>query len=51
MIMTQLKQPVDNFFEGVMVMAEDDKIRKNRLSLLKNIVNLVFSIADLSKIS
>jgi len=51
MNMTQLKQPVDNFFEGVMVMAEDEKIRENRLSLLKNIVNLVFSVADLSKIS
>ena len=51
MNMTQLKQPVDNFFEGVMVMAEDEDIRENRLSLLKNIVNLVFSVADLSKIS
>ena len=50
MLMTQLKKPVDSFFEGVMVMAEDEKIRENRLSLLKNIVNLVFSVADLTKI-
>ncbi|KUK65127.1 MAG: Glycine--tRNA ligase beta subunit [Desulfofundulus kuznetsovii] len=50
MTMTQLRKPVDSFFEGVMVMAEDEKIRNNRLSLLKNIVNLVFLVADLSKL-
>ena len=50
MTMTQLRQPVDSFFEGVMVMTEDERIRNNRLSLLKNIVNLVLSVADLSKI-
>ncbi|MBO8168841.1 MAG: glycine--tRNA ligase subunit beta [Thermoanaerobacteraceae bacterium] len=36
-----LRQPVDDFFEQVMVMAEDERIRENRLALLKHVRNLV----------
>src|SRR5690606_36884416 len=32
-----LKEPVDNFFDHVMVMVEDDKLRENRLGLLAKI--------------
>ncbi len=46
-----LRQPVDEFFDGVLVMAEDEKIRNNRLSLLKKISNLFFKIGDFSKIT
>ncbi len=49
--MAGLKQPVDSFFDAVMVMAEDDRIRHNRLGLLRNIINLFLLVADLSKMS
>ncbi len=45
-----LRTPVDAFFEGVLVMAENEKIRFNRLSLLKEISALFHRIADFSRI-
>ena len=48
--MATLRKPVDAFFEEVMVMAEDEKIRSNRLSLLEEISNLFYRIADFSRI-
>lgn len=44
----QLVQPLEDFFNHVFVMVEDERIRKNRLSLLKEIANLPRGIADLS---
>ena len=49
--LTALAAPVDNFFDGVMVMAEDERLRNNRLGLLKKVVDLVSTVADLSKLS
>lgn len=46
-----LRGPVDAFFDGVLVMAKETKIRNNRLSLLKHIADLFETIADFSKIS
>ena len=46
----RLRAPVDAFFEAVLVMAEDETIRFNRLSLLEAIANLFREIADFSKI-
>jgi len=46
-----LREPVDAFFEGVMVMAEDEKLRNNRLSLLRSIAGLFWLFADFSKIA
>ncbi|MCF8068324.1 MAG: glycine--tRNA ligase subunit beta [Desulfobacterales bacterium] len=46
-----LRPPVDEFFDGVMVMAEDGKLRNNRLGLLRKIANLFAGFADFSKIS
>jgi len=46
-----LRKPVDEFFDGVMVMVEDEKVRTNRLSLLANISQLFFKIGDFSKIT
>jgi glycyl-tRNA synthetase beta chain len=49
--LSSLRQPVDEFFDGVMVMAEDEKTKNNRLSLLSSISQLFFRIGDFSKIS
>ncbi len=45
-----LRPPVDDFFDHVMVMDKDEKIRFNRLSLLSEISALFHKIADFSKI-
>lgn len=47
----ELRPAVDAFFDGVMVMAEDEKVRNNRLSLLKEIHDLFASLADFSKVT
>ena len=41
-----LRAPVDAFFEAVMVNDDDEKIRHNRLSLLRNLVELMRRAAD-----
>jgi glycyl-tRNA synthetase beta chain len=45
-----LKIFVDNFFDGVLVMAEDENIRNNRLALLGSISDLFALFADFSKL-
>ena len=45
-----LSAPIDCFFDAVMVMDKDEKIRDNRLALLNEIKDLFFMIADFSKI-
>lgn len=45
-----LKEPIDKFFDKVMVMVDDEKIRNNRLGLLKKIYDAMLQICDLSKI-
>jgi glycyl-tRNA synthetase beta chain len=49
--MTQLKRPIDEFFDQVMVMVEDEAIRNNRLALLDEIGQLFLRIADFSKLT
>lgn len=46
-----LRGPVDTFFDDVMVMAEDEALKNNRLALLSCISGLFATIADFSKIS
>jgi len=46
-----LKTPVDAFFDGVMVNAEDDKLRANRLGLLATLHAAMNRVADLSKLA
>ena len=48
--MARLRKPVDTFFGEVMVMAKDEKIRFNRLSLLEEMARLFYRIADFSRI-
>jgi len=46
-----LRDPVDAFFDGVMVMTEDSGVRRNRLALLARIAALFDKFADFSKLS
>nr|WP_316641206.1 glycine--tRNA ligase subunit beta [uncultured Roseateles sp.] len=46
-----LKTPVDAFFDGVMVNAEDPALRANRLGLLKNLHEAMNRVADLSRLA
>ncbi|HEY1181367.1 MAG TPA: glycine--tRNA ligase subunit beta [Rhodocyclaceae bacterium] len=46
-----LKDPVDAFFDGVMVNAEDAALRKNRLGLLATLHQAMNRVADLSKLA
>ena len=45
-----LRPAVDRFFEGVMVNAEDPEVRKNRLTLLEELLVQFSTIADFSEI-
>ena len=45
-----LRPAVDRFFDDVMVMAEDEQIRKNRLTLLSGLLSEFSTIADFSEI-
>ncbi|MFO7554241.1 MAG: glycine--tRNA ligase subunit beta [Desulfobacterales bacterium] len=47
----KLRDPVDTFFDSVMVMSKEKKIRNNRLTLLWMISELFGLFADFSKIS
>ena len=45
-----LKPAIDNFFNSVMVMADDEEVKENRLGLLKSVTDLLSKIADLTEI-
>jgi len=46
-----LKAPVDAFFDSVMVMVEDPRLRRNRLALLEDLRREMNRVADLSKLA
>ena len=46
-----LRGPVDQFFDSVMVMADDVSVKNNRLALLTTIARLLSKIADFSRLS
>jgi len=48
LVLSRLREPVDDFFDAVMVMAEDPALRSNRLALLTELKALFDGIADLS---
>lgn len=48
--LSDLAAPIDAFFDGVMVMDKDEKIRSNRLGLLKSVDELIHRAADFSKL-
>ncbi|MDP1717372.1 MAG: glycine--tRNA ligase subunit beta, partial [Burkholderiales bacterium] len=46
-----LKAPVDAFFDSVMVMVDDQKLRRNRLALLADLRREMNQVADISKLA
>lgn len=49
--LVQLRQPIDAFFNGVMVMDENRPIRENRLALLKGIAKLFYRFGDFTRVA
>jgi len=48
--MAALRDSVDKFFDDVMVMAEDENLRNNRLALLNQLNQLFLQVADISRL-
>jgi glycyl-tRNA synthetase beta chain len=48
--LSELKGPIDHFFDDVMVLDEDLSLRQNRLTLLTRIANLFQQLADFSRL-
>ena len=46
-----LRDPIDAFFNDVMVMVDDQPLRDNRLSLLSKLRNLFINVADISQMA
>ncbi|MBM3802573.1 MAG: glycine--tRNA ligase subunit beta [Acidimicrobiia bacterium] len=49
-LMAALRPTIDLFFDQVLVMAEDQRVRLNRLNLLRELLRVFFNIADVSEI-
>jgi len=49
--LSELKTPVDAFFDDVMVMTEDAAVRNNRLALLSELRALFLDVADISRLT
>jgi glycyl-tRNA synthetase beta chain len=49
--LARLRENVDGFFNDVMVMAEDEQLRNNRLALLANLHVMLNQVADISKLA
>ena len=49
--MLLIKEPVDRFFDQVMVMADDPQQRQNRLNLLTALMTMILEVADISRIN
>ncbi|MAQ19601.1 MAG: glycine--tRNA ligase subunit beta, partial [Sandaracinus sp.] len=47
LVARELKEPIDRFFDDVLVMADDEALRSNRLRLLKNIADAVTQVAHI----
>ncbi len=48
--LVELREPIDRFFDEVLVMSEDENERRNRIGLLREIHSLFTCIADFSKL-
>ena len=48
--LASLREPVDAFFDQVMVMADDEALRNNRLALLARLRSLFLQVADISEL-
>ena len=47
----EMKPLIDSFFDKVLVMVKDEKLKKNRIALIQNISNLMLLVADFSILS
>ena len=50
MLLSTAREPVDRFFDKVMVMVDDEQLRANRLALLRTLLRVFSTIADFSEI-
>jgi glycyl-tRNA synthetase beta chain len=50
LLLSTAREPVDKFFDKVMVMVDDEKVRANRLALLRTLLKEFSTIADFSEI-
>lgn len=50
-MLAHLREHVDAFFNDVMVMAEDEQLRSNRIALLSNLHEMMNRVADISKLA
>ena len=50
-LLARLKEPVDRFFDSVMVNADDTRLKHNRLALLANLQQSMNQVADLSRMA
>jgi glycyl-tRNA synthetase beta subunit len=48
--LSRLAPAINAFFDAVLVMAEEEQLRRNRLGLVKTIASLSAGLADLSKL-
>lgn len=49
--LSQLREPIDTFFDKVLVMDENDTVRRNRLRLLNKFTQVFSNVADISVLS
>jgi glycyl-tRNA synthetase beta chain len=50
LLLATAREPIDSFFDKVMVMVEDRRVRENRLALLRTLLKEFSTIADFSEI-
>jgi len=50
LLLSTAREPVDKFFDKVMVMVEDEHVRANRIALLRDLLKEFSTIADFSEI-
>ena len=48
--LAELREPVDTFFDKVMVMCEDERLKNNRLALLAHLRSLFLRVADVARL-
>ncbi len=49
-MLASLREPIDTFFDEVMVMTDDEAVRNNRLALLSRLRTLFLNLADVSRL-
>jgi glycyl-tRNA synthetase beta chain len=49
--LADLRDPVDGFFDDVLVMTDDEALRNNRLALLAELRAMFLDVADVSRLS